>query len=340
MPEITSAVLLAGVIALALNAYVVLAGADFGGGVWDLLARGPRREEQRSLITNAIGPIWEANHVWLILAVVLLFTCFPPVYARLSIVLHIPLTLMLFGIVLRGSAFAFRGHFTGDHPASYRWGRVFAIASLVTPVLLGMSVGAVASGRAGSAGGTFNETYLEPWLTPFSLGVGLMVLVLFAFLAAVYLTLEAEEEELREDFRRRAIITGVVAFPMAMAVLLLARSGAPMIERGLISSTWGLFWHLGTGAMAILALWALWRRKFHLARVAAVLQVSLIVWGWAIAQYPWLIPTTHGVAGSAAPEATLRLVIYALIGGAVILLPSLWYLFQVFKRGPAAILGK
>ncbi|MGH7657187.1 MAG: cytochrome d ubiquinol oxidase subunit II, partial [Gemmatimonadales bacterium] len=238
MPESTSAVWLAGVIALALNAYVILAGADFGGGVWDLLARGPRREEQRRLIANAIGPIWEANHVWLILAVVLLFTCFPPVYARLGVVLHIPLTLMLFGIVLRGSAFVFRGHFTSHDPASHRWGRVFAIASLVTPILLGISIGAVASGRVGSAEGSFSQTYLEPWLTPFALGVGIMALVLFAFLAAVYLTLEAEEKMLREDFRRRALATGIVAFPVAMGVLFLARSGAPMIERGLISSAW------------------------------------------------------------------------------------------------------
>src|SRR4029079_878937 len=191
---------LAAILALSLNAYVLFAGADFGGGVWDLLASGPRRNRQREVIAHAIGPIWEANHVWLILAIVLTFTCFPPVYARLGTVLHLPLTLMLIGIVLRGSAFTFRTYDTQHDAAQRRWGRIFSSASVITPLLLGVSIGAVASGRIGQdpSPGFMNQ-YVAPWLTPFALSVGLLALTLFAFLAAVFLTLETEDPDLRED---------------------------------------------------------------------------------------------------------------------------------------------
>src|ERR687886_2770697 len=203
MPELPD--ILAGVLALSLNAYVLLGGADFGGGVWDMLASGPRRNRQREVISHAISPIWEANHVWLILAIVLTFTCFPSVYARLGTVLHIPLTLMLVGIVLRGSAFTFRTYDSQHDAAQRRWGRIFSSASVITPILLGVSIGAVASGRIGrEMGGGFAARFVAPWLTLFGVSVGLLTLVLFAFLAAVYLTLESTDRELCEDFRKRA----------------------------------------------------------------------------------------------------------------------------------------
>ncbi len=207
----TLADIVAGIIFVALNAYALLGGADFGGGVWDLLATGPRKERQRELVADAIGPVWEANHVWLILALVLLFTCFPPAFARLGTLLHIPLSLVLIGIVLRGSAFTFWRYGGGGHGdvEQRQWGRVFAAASLVTPLLLGTTVGAIASGGLGDGGrGTgdgFYGTYVAPWLNPFTLSIGLFALVAFAFLAAVYLTLEARERDLAEDFRRRAL---------------------------------------------------------------------------------------------------------------------------------------
>ena len=137
---LTAAEWTAWVVVVALNAYVLFAGADFGGGVWDLFASGLRRREQRELISHAIGPIWEANHVWLIIAVVMLFTAFPDVFALLGILLHIPLSLMLFGIVLRGSAFVFRSYGARDDATQQRWGRVFAMASVITPILLGVVV--------------------------------------------------------------------------------------------------------------------------------------------------------------------------------------------------------
>jgi len=332
--------LVAGVALIALNAYVLLAGADFGGGVWDLLATGPRRAEQRALIAEAIGPIWEANHVWLIIVVVLLFTCFPVAFARLGIVLHIPLSLMLIGIVLRGSAFAFRSHYGADHGAaagaSQRWGRVFAIASAGTPVLLGLCVGALASGALPAPGRAgFSATFVAPWLTAFGVGVGALTLALFAFLAAVYLTVEAGEPALREDFRRRALGAAGAVFVAAFGTLGLALLGAPLMGRGLTTAPWAPALHLATGAAAVTAIWALRRRRYRVARVAAAAQVSLILWGWALSQYPYLIPPDLTLAAAAAPRITLVLVLWALALGALVLFPSLFYLFRVFKREPA-----
>jgi cytochrome d ubiquinol oxidase subunit II len=337
VPEVTLPEVLAGLLALALNAYVLFGGADFGGGVWDLLATGPRKARQREVIAHAIGPIWEANHVWLILAIVLTFTCFPPVFARLGIVLHIPLTLMLVGIVLRGSAFTFRAYDEAHDAVQRRWGRIFAGASLVTPVLLGVCIGTVAAGRAGpvARAGTFTGRFVDPWLTPFSLSVGILALVLFAHLAAVFLTLETHDGDLVEDFRRRALGSGVAVFVVAFGTLALAPARAPLVHLGLTGSRWAVPFHLATGITALSVLAALWWKRYHLARVAVGAQVSLIVWGWALAQYPWLVPPDLSVRSAAAPAVTLRLVLIVLGLGAVVLLPSLRYLFRVFKAGPA-----
>jgi len=329
--------LMAGLVALALNAYVLLGGADFGGGVWDLLALGPRRDEQRALVAHAIGPIWEANHVWLILAIVLLFTCFPPAFARLGTVLHVPLTLMLIGVVLRGSAFAFRSYGTETDPAERRWGRVFSVTSLLTPILLGVAVGAIASGRVTrpSSNG-FWAGFVAPWLTPFALAVGIFALACFAFLAAVYLTLEAPPGPLREDFRRRALAAGGAVFLTAALALALTPLEAPLMLEGLVRSGWAVGLHVGTGTAALVALGALWTRRWRLARAAAALQVSLILWGWPLAQYPYLVPPDLTIAETAAPPVTLRLVLAGLLVGALVLVPSLAYLFRVFKQASAA----
>jgi len=326
--------LVAGVIFVALNAYAVLGGADFGGGVWDLLALGPRKARQRELIAEAIGPVWEANHVWLILAIVLLFTCFPPAFARLGTRLHIPLSLVLIGIVLRGSAFTFWRY--GADEEQRNWGMVFAIASLMTPLLLGTTAGAIASGAVGDGGwgsGDFYGTYVAPWLNPFALSVGMFALIAFAFLAAVYLTLEARDREVREDFRRRALASGVGLFLAAVVVLLLSLNRAPRVREGLIFAAWAVPLHLLTAAAAITALVALWARRWRVARVAAAAQVSLILWGWALSQYPYILPPDLSITNAAAPAATLRLVLAALVAGAVLLLPSLYYLFRIFKMG-------
>lgn len=322
--------LLAGLLVAALTAYVLFAGADFGGGVWDLLAAGPRRDAQRTLIAGAIAPIWEANHVWLIFAIVVLFTCFPPAFAFIAIALHVPLMLMLVGIVLRGAAFMFRSYDDRSDAAQRRWGRLFAIASLVTPVLLGMSVGAVASGRLGPGPGGFVAVYVMPWLTPFTVAVGVLALVLFAFLAAVYLTLEAEDTALREDFRRRALATAIALPVVSFLTLALARQGAPLIYAGLTSAT-AVPLQLNAALAGGVATWALWKRRYALARLAAGTVTVLIMAGWAFAQYPWLVPPVLDIRSAAAPAVTLRLVAIGVFAGLAILVPSLWYLFRIFK---------
>lgn len=332
----TLAPILAGSVFVALNAYALLGGADFGGGVWDLLARGPRKARQRELIADAIGPVWEANHVWLILAVVLLFTCFPPAFARLGTMLHIPLSLVLIGIVLRGSAFTFWRYGGQRDAEQQRWGLMFAVSSLITPLLLGTVAGVIAAGGVGDPGvGTgdaFYGRYVAPWLNPFALAVGVFALVTFAFLAAVYLTLDAKERELQEDFRRRALGAGVALFFAAALALLLSEAHAPLVRQGLIVAPWAVPLHLLTGAAALAALAALWYRRWRIARVAAAAQVSVILWGWALAQYPYIVPPDLTIAAAAAPDATLRLALGTLALGAAVLFPSLFYLFQVFKR--------
>ena len=330
---LTPAVAIAGVVMVALTFYVLFAGADFGGGVWDFLASGPRKKEQRDVISHALAPIWEANHVWLILVIVLLFTCFPAAFSTIAIALHIPLSLMLVGIVLRGSAFIFRSYGSDHDAAQQWWGRVFAIASIVTPVLLGVCVGAIATGGLGmtSFSGSFTEHFVWPWLTWFGFAVGLMALALISFLAAVYLTVETEGTPLQNDFRARALGSAAAVFVIAFGVLALSWNAAPMVREGLMAGSLALPIHIVTGIAAVTAIAALWRRRYRLARAVAAAQVTFILWGWAAAQYPYLLPPSLTIEAAAAPSRTLVLVLVALAAGACVLFPSLYYLFRIFK---------
>ena len=327
------ATLAAGVILVALIAYAVMGGADFGGGVWDLFARGPRAEAQRKTIATAIGPIWEANHVWLIVVVVLLFTCFPTAFALIMTALHVPILLMLVGIVLRGSSFVFRTYDEQAEGPQRRWGRVFAVSSLVTPVLLGVVVGAISTPAIRMVGGVVQGGFFAPWLRPFPFAVGLFALAQFAFLAAVYLTVDAGTEALREDFRRRALGSAVAVGVLAAGTLLLAGEAAPELRAALLGRPWSWPLQLATGAAALGAIGALLRRRWLLARVLAATQVALILLGWGLAMSPWLVYGSVSVAGAAAPPRTLELVLLVLAGGSVILLPAFYYLYRTFKGG-------
>ncbi len=319
-----------GVLLVSLTIYALTGGADYGGGVWDLLASGPRTAAQRDLIERAIGPIWEADHVWLILVVVILFDAFPPAFAAIMIAMHVPITLMLVGIVLRGSAFSFRSYGGGRDRAQREWGRVFSIASLVTPVLLGVIIGAIASGRIPKDPRHLADFFL-PWLTSFCFAVGIFALVLFAYLAAVYATLETDDVDLRDDFRLRAIVAGIAVGVTASIVLALSHHGAPGIWAGLTQRvwTWPLLWL--NSLLALAALYGLWTRRFPLARVCAVGHVALILWGWAFAQFPYLLEPDVDIFNAAAPPITLQILAGALAAGALILLPSYRYLLKVFK---------
>jgi cytochrome bd ubiquinol oxidase subunit II len=303
--------------------------------VWDLLAWGPRRKQQRELIAEAIAPIWEANHVWLIIVIVILFTAFPPAFAAIATALHIPLTLMLIGIVLRGAAFTFRSYDKQTDNVQRRWGSVFAIASLVTPILLGVVVGAIAAGRIRLERGFVRTGFVRSWLAPFPLAVGLFALALFAFLAAVYLTVEARDAALREDFRARALAAALVVGLLALVVFLLSAAGAPLIRARLSQSWWTWPLQIITAVCAVSAIYALWTRRWQWARVSAAAQVTLILWGWGAAQFPYLVVPDLTIHNTAGAPLTLRLVTGVLLVGVLLLFPSFYYLFRVFKRDAA-----
>lgn len=305
----------AGAMLTALVVYALTGGADFGGGIWDLLAAGPRAGAQRRAIERAIAPVWEANHVWLIFVVVVLFTAFPPAFARLGTEMHVPLTLMLVGIVLRGSAFVFRQYGGGAHNVA--WSRVFAISSVLAPLMLGCVLGTMTTGHA--------------WYRPLPISIGALALAAFAFLAAVYLTIEADDADLRRDFIWRARISAIVIAIVAIVAGLLAHANGTRFGARLVGSAWSI--PLAIAAAASLGgTLALLAHAPRLARMAAGATVALLVLGWGLAQYPMLIAPDLTVENAAAPYATLRALMPVVIGGTVVLAPSLWWMLRVFKR--------
>jgi cytochrome bd ubiquinol oxidase subunit II len=326
------------ILLVSLTIYALMAGADFGAGVWHVMGRGPTKSEQHRLISGAIGPIWEANHVWLILVVTILFTAFPAAYARMSTTLHIPLTLLLVGIILRGSAFAFRHYDVRPDELHPRWDQLFAFSSLISPVLLGINLGAMTAGGFPVNPDNFLEGYVYPWANAFPFAVGLFTLVLFAYLAAVYLILETRNQALQEIFRTRAIGSALMSVLSGAIVLLLAKTGAPRLWGELTGSVWGGAVQIGAGSLTVAAIWLLIIRQYWWVRACAILQVTLTVWAWGIAQFPYLIPPDLTIFNAAAPAITLQLVLVALIVGAILLFPSLFYLFRIFKS--RSILGE
>lgn len=326
LEEVYAAVGLAGVIL-----YGVLGGADFGGGVWDLFASGPRRHLQRKAIAHAMGPVWEANHVWLIFVIVLLFTGFPRAFAALSVGLFGIFHFVLVGITLRGAAFVFRGPKVAPKDDRH-WGTVFGIASVMTPVLLGTALGAVSSGAMRIIDGQVAIEGPTPWLAPVSLVIGALALALCSYLAAVYLTNETTGE-LQEDFRERAMLAGYFVAGFAVVALPLLYLEASHLWDGLMGRRAAPVVLLGV-ASALASGWALRRRRFRLARITAIAQVSLLLLGWGLAQYPYLVYPDVTIHDAAAPDTTLLFVLYALPFGALLLLPSLWLLFRIFKANP------
>ncbi|HLT21071.1 MAG TPA: cytochrome d ubiquinol oxidase subunit II [Thermomicrobiales bacterium] len=322
----------AAVMLAALVGYAVLGGADFGAGVWDLLARGPRAARQREVIEQAIAPIWEANHVWLILVVVVLFTAFPPAFGAIMTALHIPVTIMLVGIVLRGASFVFRAYDSREDHVQQRWGRVFAISSTITPIMLGTIIAGISSGDIELEDGYVMSGWFNSWLGVFPLAVGGFTLVLFAYVAAIFLTVETfDEPDLQEDFRRRGLLAAIALGAFALLVALLAGDHAPQIREELFRSWWSWPLQIATGVAAIGALAGLYLRHFFLARTLAVAQVALILVGWGASMSPYLVVDDVRYDDAAAPDITLKLMLGALAVGSLILFPSLYYLYRIFK---------
>lgn len=323
---------LAGVLWVALWIYTLSAGADFGGGVWDLFASGPRASRQREAIERAIAPIWEANHVWLILIVVVLFGAFPAAFSALAIGCHLPLVLMLIGIVLRGSAFVFRQYGGGGAAQERRWGLLFAIASAVTPIFLGMVLGAVTMGMHLDFDAPGGVSLLSTaWARPFPISVGLFALSIFAFLAATYLTVESTDPALQGDFRRRAMITSATTVLTGLLCAWLARVEAEAFFGRLLSLSLHSPLGVATALSALAAFAALARGHYRAARALAVGEVTLILLGWGAAQYPMLIAPHLTIRDAAAASPTLELLGVILLVGSVVLFPSLYWMIRVFK---------
>jgi len=317
--------LCAALVVLALTAYVVLGGADFGGGVWDALARGPNGKAQREVIARAMGPVWETNHVWLIFAIVATWTAFPAGFAAMFTLLAVPILIALAGIVLRGGAFALRERAAELGQNHGGLSALFGATSIVTPLFLGASIGALASGHAGEPTGA-----TDAWLQPFPVCIGVFALCMCALLAATFLTVETDGD-LRELFRERAITAWFATAIVGFITLAVARTSAMTIfsalaqGRALIPFAAALLTGFVTLAMLI-------RRRFPAARASVVLQVTLVLLAWAVAQYPYVVVPTLTIAQAAAPKATLQALAIVACIGLAILIPSLLYLFSVFKN--------
>ncbi len=325
--------LTAGLLCAGLTAYAVLGGADFGAGFWDLTAGGPERGARlRGKVKQSMGPVWEANHVWLIFILVIFWTSFPEAFGSVTSTLAIPLFLAALGVILRGAAFALRGEAATIVEARLLGG-TFALSSVLIPFCLGAAVGGVASGRVPVGNAVGDE--LTSWLNQTSVFIGLLAVALGAHVSAVFLgadSVRAGQPDLVDAFRRRALGSGLVAGALSLAGLLVLRSDAPDLYDGLVSGS-GLVCVLLSAAAGLLTLWLEWRERFELARFTVAAAVAAVVAGWALAQEPYLLPPELTVHEAAAPDATLRTMLGCAAVGLLLLIPALAYLYRLVLRG-------
>jgi len=330
-------------ILVGLAAYTVLAGADFGAGLWTLLA-GPGRAGRaaaREHARHAMGPVWEANHVWLIFVLVVCWTAYPVAFGSIMSTLAVPLFIAAVGIILRGASYALRGQLDGA-PGRRAIENLFALSSVLTPFALGTVVGGIASGRVpvGNAAGDM----ITSWLNPTSVLIGALAVATGGYLAAVYLAADAHRLGVRElelDFRARALGAGLCAGVLAVAGLVVVHYDAPPLSDGLTSGG-GVAMIVVSAAAGLATLFLVWRNHFGPARASAALAVVAIVAGWALAQKPRFLSGLT-VDQAAASRSTLLAVIIAVAVGAVVLAPSLLLLFRLLLRGrfdPAAVPGE
>jgi cytochrome d ubiquinol oxidase subunit II len=322
----TLADLLAVALAFSLTAYALFAGADFGAGVIDLVAR--RKDAERAAIADGIGPIWEANHVWLIFSITLLFSAFPTAIAALGTALLAPFTVALLAIVVRGAALGLRsGHEHATH-AYTRLGLVFGVASLIAPFAFGI----VAGGLAQASTGTTPSPGI-PWTGLFAIVVGLLAVALCVLLAACFMTqrlARGDQHDLAESFRRRGLQAGVAVLVLSAVALIVASWKAPSLAHRLLTTALPL---VLAGAVAIaLSLAGLARRRYELARVASLLTGAALVWGWFVAQAPHLVGVRLTLQTAAASHAALAGIAIATGIVLAMVLPSFYLLFTVFAR--------
>jgi cytochrome d ubiquinol oxidase subunit II len=331
LPELAAILTLIG-----LTAYVVLGGADFGAGFWDLTAGGAERGAPvRAMIKRAMSPVWEANHVWLIFVLVILWTAFPEAFGSIMSTLAIPLFLGALGIVLRGGAFALKGE-AATIAEARALGATFALSSVLVPFFLGTAAGAIAAGEV-PVGNAEGDAW-GSWTGALPILTGLLAVVTGAHLAAVFLGADSERAgrpELVDAFRTRALGSGAVAGALAIAGLAVAGSDAPDLYDGLLSGA-GLACVIGSAVAGLVTLALEWRERFEVARYTAAAAVAAIVAGWAFAQEPYLLPPGLTLEEAAAPDATLEALLVAAAAGMALLIPALVWLFRLALSGRLA----
>ncbi|MFZ0833848.1 MAG: cytochrome d ubiquinol oxidase subunit II [Mycobacterium sp.] len=304
--------------------YALLGGADFGSGFYDLTAGSAQRgAEIRTLIDHSIGPVWEANHVWLIYVLVMWWTGFPGSFAAATTTLFIPLVLALAGIVLRGASFAFRKYSANLRQARL-FGAIFAGSSLITPFFLGAVAGAIASGRVPADG--YGDR-IGSWLNPTSLVGGGLAMATSVFLAGVFLTADAAragDDELAQRLRGRTLWVGTVAGIVVFAGLYPIYRDAPVLARGLIGPGSPLLLLAAFGGLWAMSL--LYRRSYSGARIPAAGAVAAVVLGWGVGQFPWLLVNETTIADGAGAPATLAGLLVVVVLAGVIVAPALGYL--------------
>lgn len=332
-----SALLLWFVMGAALVAYAVTAGADYGGGVWDLFARGARRDDVKKAVERAIAPIWEANHVWLIFLVVMMFTVFPRAFAVVATALHIPLTVALIGMVLRGAAFVMRAYGMDTKAHRAQWGVAFGLASLITPIVLGMCLAAVASGDIRVTGSVVTTGFFAGWTTPFAIATGFFALTLFMLSSAVYLAYDAPDvdaphaNEIRAHFRKRALAMELVSFVASLLVLWRARVDAPALYHSLVSTAWAVPAQIVVFVLAVATCAALLRARFGWARLLVAAQVSVIVMGFGLSMDGHIVMPDISLDNAGTRPEVLAPLAPVLAFAALLVVPSLWFLFRLFK---------
>lgn len=321
-----------GVVHVGIVMYAIFGGADFGGGIWTALAWGPRAREQRNDLFHAIGPVWETNHVWLISVVVTLFTAFPKGFAAFFTILLVPLVLALVGINFRGAAFAFRNF--GKEKAGEQIPflvSTFAAASMLTPCALGVAFTATATGKILWAD---NLVQAEPWswTGAFTLVGGVIAMTICAYLTPIFMTLRSDGD-LREDFRRQGMVSGLVLGVLTAVEIPVAMADAPLFAARLLSRQ-GIPFVAVSGVLGFTTLVLLWKRSYLWAQIAAAGTVAMTLTGFAAAMYPDLLIGQLTLAAAAAPRATLRAFLGVVVIGAFILVPSLVFLYRTFRGEP------
>ncbi len=328
MSDVVAVILMIGI-----TAYALFGGADFGAGFWDLVAGGARRgAEPRAVISHSIGPVWEANHVWLIFCLVVLWTAFSEAFASITLTLFVPLSLAALGIVLRGSSFAFRKEVTRTS-SQRNFGAAFAASSVVVPFCMGAVAGAIASGHVPS-GGKAGDPW-SSWLNPTSVLGGVLAVIVCAYLAAVYLVWDARRlgrDDMVEYFRRRAVGSAVAAGLVLFVGFFVLHDYARYVFDGLTSRALPLVILSAVCGIGSLLLLLLTRENHNGARALAMGAVATVVFGWGVAQWPYLLPTSLKVAAAAAPDPTLWSVVIVFLAAAVVILPSLGLLYYLDQK--------